>query len=87
MKMYEVVFSRSAAEFVQSLPKGHRARLRRILEAMKENPFSQPYRKIRGETDLYRIRLGRFRVLYEINDLAKRVTVLKIDSRNRVYKR
>ena len=54
---------------------------------MKENPFSQPYRKIRGETDLYRIRLGRFRVLYEINDLAKRVTVLKIDSRNRVYKR
>jgi len=57
------------------------------LEAMKDNPFSQPYRKIRGETNLYRIRLGGFRVLYEIDDQMKRVVVLKVDKRSRVYKR
>lgn len=85
--MYEVVFSRSAAKLTRSLPKSHREKLRRILEAMKDNPFSQPYRKIRGETNLYRIRLGGFRVLYEIDDQRKRVVVLKIDRRSRVYKR
>lgn len=57
------------------------------MEAMKDNPFSQPYRKIRGETNLYRIRLGGFRVLYEIDDQMKRVVVLKVDKRSRVYKR
>ncbi len=85
--MYEVVFSRSGAKLTRSLPKSHRERLRRILEAMKDNPFSQPYRKIRGETNLYRIRLGGFRVLYEIDDQMKRVVVLKVDKRSRVYKR
>ncbi len=59
----------------------------KILEAMKINPFSQLYRKIRGEANLYRIRLGRFRVLYEIDDQNKRAVVLKIDKRSKAHKR
>lgn len=57
------------------------------MEAMKDNHFSQPYRKIRGEANLYRIRLGRFRVLYEIDHQKKRVVVLKIDKRSKASKR
>ncbi|MGD2248840.1 MAG: hypothetical protein PVF58_10585 [Candidatus Methanofastidiosia archaeon] len=34
---------------------------------MKENPFSYPYRKIRGKTSMYRIRFGKYRVLYKVD--------------------
>lgn len=57
--MYEIGFSRQAAEFIKSLPKSQKEKVRNIVEAMKDNPFSHPYRKIKGETNLYRIRLGK----------------------------
>ena len=83
--MYEIGFTRKAAGFIKSLPKGQREKLRKILEVMKDNPFSHPYRKIRGETNLYRIRLGNYRVLYEINEEQKRIILLKFAKRGRIY--
>ena len=85
--MYEIGFTRKAAGFIRYLPKGQREKVRKILEVMKNNPFSHPYRKIRGETNLYRIRLGKYRMLYEINEEQKRVIILKVDKRSRVYDR
>jgi len=85
--MYEIGFTRKAAEFIRSLPKGQKEKLRKFLELMKDNPFSHPYRKIRGETNLYRIRLGKYRMLYEINEELKKVIILKVDKRSKAYDR
>ena len=84
--MYEVVFTRKAGDFVKSLPKAHKNRLKKILEELKDNPFSHPYRKIRGKVGLHRIRLGQYRVLYEVKEEQKIVVILKIDKRSKAYK-
>ncbi len=85
--MYEILFSKKAAKFVSNLPPGYKNKLKEILSALKENPYSYPYKKIRGETNLYRIRIGKYRILYEINKDKNQIIILKIDKRERVYER
>ena len=85
--MYDIVFSRKAAEFIGELPKAQREKLKNIIGGMKSNPFSHPYRKIRGKTNLYRIRRGKYRMLYEVNEEQKRVVILKLDKRSKIYDR
>ena len=83
--VYEIIFTHRSAKFIEALPQSHRQKLREITESLGSNPFSYPYRKIRGETNLYRIRLGKFRMLYEIDEKEKRVVILKVDKREKVY--
>jgi len=83
--MYDILFTKQAAKFVRSLDEGYRNKLREIFEELRINPFSWPYKKIRGETNLYRIRVGVYRILYEINRLESKITILKIDHRSKIY--
>ncbi|ASJ01877.1 hypothetical protein A3L09_00685 [Thermococcus profundus] len=50
--MYEVVFTRKAAKQVKNLEPAHRRKLKGIILALSQNPFSYPYKKIRGEDAL-----------------------------------
>jgi len=45
--MYEILFSRKAAKFVSNLPPDSKNKLKEILAALKENPYSYPYKKKR----------------------------------------
>ena len=85
INMYEIIFTKQAAKFVQSLDEGYRNKIREIVDGLQINPFSWPYKKIKGETNLYRIRVGVYRILYEINRLEGKITILKIDHRSKVY--
>ena len=84
--MYEIIFTEKASNFAKKLPKANKRKLKEILEKLKENPFSYPYRKIKGESNLYRIRIGTYRILYEVNEKEKKVTVLKIEKRSKAYR-
>jgi mRNA interferase RelE/StbE len=83
---YDVFLSKTAVKAVESLPSAQREKLRHAFSRMRENPFSFPYKKIRGEPHLYRIRIGNYRVLYEIEEEFRRIMVLKIDRRSKIYK-
>ncbi|NJE26323.1 type II toxin-antitoxin system RelE/ParE family toxin [Thermococcus sp. MV5] len=85
--MYEIIFTKKAAKQVQTLEKAHMQKLKEILLSLRENPFSYPYKKIRGEENIYRIRVGKFRILYEVNDKDHLVIIFKIERRERAYKR
>ena len=56
--MYEVVFTKKAAKQVRALQPAHKRKLEEIILQLSENPFSYPYKKIRGEEHTYRIRVG-----------------------------
>ena len=43
--------------------------------------------KLAGEPDLYRIRVGDYRIIYQVNDLKLTVLVLAIGHRREVYRR
>ena len=61
--------------------------LRKEVKSGKYFTFDEVFnKKIRGKTNLYRIRLGKYRILYEVNEVERRVVILKIDERGKVYK-
>ena len=85
--MYEVIFTKKAGKFITSLQRGHKEKLKDVIGHLVKNPFSYPYKKIQGETNLYRIRLGRYRILYEVNNIEKKVIILKVNEREGIYKK
>ncbi|WP_337954342.1 type II toxin-antitoxin system RelE/ParE family toxin [Aciduliprofundum sp. MAR08-339] len=53
---------------------------------LRQNPYAYPYKKIRGENNTYRIRVGKYRILYEIDKINMQIIILKVDKRERIYK-
>jgi mRNA interferase RelE/StbE len=52
---------------------------------LAENPRSFGYKKLRGE-DAYRIRVGDYRIIYEIDDTKVIVTVVSVGNSKDIYK-
>lgn len=87
---------RFRVEFVKSAKReweGLAPRLQdKILEALgllAANPFSEllKIKKLKGADDLYRVRLGDYRLIYEIRREAALLIVIRIGHRNDVYRR
>ncbi|MDP7080315.1 MAG: type II toxin-antitoxin system RelE/ParE family toxin [Candidatus Undinarchaeales archaeon] len=85
--MFDVLFSKKAAVLAGSLPKGNKKKLRKIIDEMKINPFSYPYKKIRGKKGLYRVRIGQFRFLYQVDESHQKVFIIKMETRQKVFKK
>ena len=86
MKYVRSSLTKKAAKQVGALQPAHKRKLKEIILRLSENPFSYPYRKIRGEEHTYRIRVGPFRILYEVDDKNFRVVIFKIERRERAYR-
>jgi len=54
---------------------------------LSENPFPKGCIKLSGVENVYRLRVGDYRVLYELLPGKGAILVVKIDHRRRVYKR
>lgn len=85
MAQYEVEFVASAAKEFRSLPIGVKRRIGIAIDALRENPRPVGVRKLQGRTDYYRIRVGTYRVVYEIDDEARLVRVTRVRHRREAY--
>jgi len=84
--MYEVQFAHSAAKEFRSLSTELKLRVGAAVDGLRENPRPPGARKLVGHERLYRIRVGQYRVVYEIDDKAQQVLVMRIRHRREVYR-
>lgn len=84
---YTVVISIDAGEFFESASATLQKKLNRCFERLKINPRNHPnIKSLKGElSGYYRYRVGDYRVIYEINDDLKLVTIIFIAHRSKVY--
>ena len=61
-------------------------RIVRALEILAGNPRPPGVVKMAGDDDLWRVRVGDFRIVYEIHDDVLLVLVLRIGHRGDVYR-
>ena len=54
---------------------------------LENDPFPSDVKKLKGEKDVYRIRIGDFRVLYRIIREDDIILVFRVDKRSRVHGR
>lgn len=86
MAAYELVFRKSAAKELRSVPKGDLQRILKRIEGLTDNPRPAEAEKLTGH-DLYRVRPGAYRIVYEIADDRRIVTIVRIAQRRNVNRR
>jgi mRNA interferase RelE/StbE len=79
-------FRPAAVRQLRKLPKDAQRRLRAATEALCDQPHPPGSVKLAGTDDLWRIRVGDFRVVYTIADDALVVTVVRVAYRREVYR-
>lgn len=82
---YTVTFTRSARRELEALDAALVARLIRRIDALAANPRPSGCRKLRGTRNLWRIRVGDYRVIYAVSDPERLVDVRVVRHRGDVY--
>jgi mRNA interferase RelE/StbE len=82
---YEVRLSKRADRELDSLGSIMKERIISKLEELGEDPFPSDAVKLQGKEGVLRVRVGDYRVLYEVFTRDRLVLVEKIDHRSRVY--
>ena len=67
------------------LPIRVKERVRATVEALADDPRPQGCKKLRG-VGAYRVRVGDYRVIYDVDDVAQVVTILRIKHRREAYR-
>ena len=85
--MYKIIFKKEAAKSLNKLPRNLAKMIREKLEAVAANPYADHpnAKKLQGR-DGYRLRVGDWRVIYEIQNDKLVILVLKIAPRGEVYR-
>ena len=86
MVPYDVTFARSARKELQALSRALQGRVFRRIEALASNPRPAGCRKLEGADDLWRIRIGDYRVIYSIDDARRNVDVSAVRHRSEAYR-
>ena len=86
MAEYNVEFVASAAKEFRSLSADLKPKVGLTIDSLSDNPFPVGVRKLQGHRRLYRVRIGQYRVIYEIDDQQKLVLVTRIRHRREAYR-
>jgi mRNA-degrading endonuclease RelE of RelBE toxin-antitoxin system len=80
-----VILSKDCLRQYQRLPKATQVKIHKKLGALEQNPYSG--KKLTGELKgIYSLRAWPYRILYEINEIERRIEVHKIAHRQGAYK-
>lgn len=84
---YTVKVSRPAEKFLRALTdKKLYLRLREALDALEENARPINSVKLQGEEELYRVRVGDCRIVYQIQDRQLIILIVQIGHRREIYR-
>jgi len=85
--MYQLFFTRQALKTLRKLPRNTADRIREKLLHLAKAPYARNANvtKLQNRSG-YRLRIGDWRVIYEIEDEQLRILVLKIGPRGEVYR-
>ena len=90
MKLYSVEFKTSAVKELQRLPKAIQVKILDAMRLLAADPFSSllPIRKMEGRSseNRFRLRIGRYRVVYEVQKKKVVIFVIRVGHRKDIYR-
>lgn len=84
---YQVEFAAAAARQMKKLPRPARDRVLDAIEDLSETPRPHGAKKLVGEQTAWRIRVGDYRVIYDVLDAELTITVVRAAHRREAYDR
>jgi len=86
MRGYSVVLKRSVLKDIRAIPRSALRRIRQAIDALRADPVPPQCEKLRGYACVYRIRVGMYRMVYEVAKAVRIITVIRIGHRKDVYR-
>lgn len=84
--MYQVLITRSAEKQLKKLDAQVQRKIAAVIMSLGIDPRPYGCKKLTGSVNCYRIRVGDYRVIYDIYEHEIVVSVLKIGHRRDIYK-
>ena len=84
--MFSVTFARSARKELEALPVSFKLKILEKIEQLGYEPYPHGCKKIKGTMQSYRIRIGDYRVIYDIDGKKKIIDIVVIRHRQSAYK-
>lgn len=85
MDAYKVVLAGSVEHDVRRIGKGNLERIMGAVESLSRNPFPRGCKKLKASRSGHRVRVGDYRVIYEVDPEEKTITVFHIRHRKDAY--
>jgi len=82
---YEVILSSRASRETRRLDRQILARIAKAIDSLIENPRPPGCLKVKDRTNLWRIRVGDWRIGYEIDDTVRIVSIITVGHRRESY--
>ena len=86
MTSYTVTILPSALRQLAELPRPDQKRIKNRIDGLAADPRPPGAKKLQGESDLFRLRCGNYRIIYSIEDVKLVVLVIRIGHRRDVYR-
>ncbi|MFA5865556.1 MAG: type II toxin-antitoxin system RelE/ParE family toxin [Phycisphaerae bacterium] len=84
---FTVIVLPSAQKELDELPASLRKTVLRKILSLRDNPYPSGSKKLKGSDGFYRLRVGNYRVIYEVNGNILYVYGIRIGHRKDVYRR
>ncbi len=84
---YEIFISPNALKFLDKSELKRKVALEDKINSLKDFPnVNMDIKKMKGMGDVYRIRIGKIRVLFDVDKKDYAITIIKIDFRGNIYR-
>lgn len=85
MSKFKISFKKSALKELQQLPNREVGRITKVIGELSEDPRPRGCKKLKGYSNLWRIRSGNYRVIYSIENQILIIEILEIVNRKDAY--
>jgi mRNA interferase RelE/StbE len=82
---YRIEVTPRARKDLKALPKRERRRVSEQIDALRTDPRPTGCQKLKGREDFYRIRVGDYRVIYQIEDKILLILIVQVGDRKEIY--
>ncbi len=83
---YRIEVKRSAAKALKKIPKPERKSISKKIDSLAEKLPNPDITKMKGNNPFHKLRVGNYRIIYEIQDDALLILIVKIGHRKNIYR-
>ncbi len=86
MASYRIEVSATAEKQIRKLSHNDQIRVLRTIKQLANEPYPRGCRKLRGYEDVFRVRVGTYRIIYSVESRHLLIIILKVGHRKDIYR-
>ena len=83
--MYSIEIDKQALKNLAKIPQAYQIKIREHINQLKENPFLLGTKKLIGSSNTYRLRVGIYRIIYDVQSKILHIRIITISHRKDAY--